>query len=134
MGVRGVLGSRLSAAAVIAAMTLLSGCGDQAPDDADTSAKASPTSSPPTSSPPMSTTPPSDPQPQGVVAGRVVRGGSGPCYGVETDDGRLYAVHSPSAGELAAGTTVLVKIGPTAPDVDCGDGEPVTGLHIDVVG
>ena len=49
---------------------------------------------------------PTDPQPEGVVAGQVVRGGAGPCYGVETDDGRLYAVHSASAGELEVGTTV----------------------------
>ena len=77
---------------------------------------------------------PSDPQPHDRVAGRVVRGGAGPCYGVETDDGKLYAVHSTSAGELAVGTTVLVKLGSTVPDVDCGPGEPVSALRIDVVG
>ena len=77
---------------------------------------------------------PSDPQPVDQVAGRVVRGGAGPCYGVETDDGKLYAVHSPSTGELEVGTTVLVKLGPNLPDVDCGDGEPVTASRIDVVG
>ncbi len=55
---------------------------------------------------------PSDPQPVDLVAGRVVRGGAGPCYGVKTDDGKLYAVHSTSAGELEVGTTVLVKLGP----------------------
>ena len=77
---------------------------------------------------------PSDPQPVDQVAGRVVRGGAGPCYGVETDDGKLYAVHSPSSGELEVGTTVLVKLGPTGPDVNCGDGEPVTASRIDIVG
>ena len=58
---------------------------------------------------------PSDPQPVDLVAGRVVRGGAGPCYGVRTDDGKLYAVHSTSAGELEVGTTVLVKLGPARP-------------------
>jgi hypothetical protein len=64
----------------------------------------------------------------------VVRGGAGPCYGVETDDGMLYAVHSPSTGDLEVGTTVLVKLGPSTSEVDCGDGEPVTAVRIDVVG
>ena len=71
---------------------------------------------------------PSDPQPVDLVAGRVVRGGAGPCYGVRTDDGKLYAVHSTSAGELEVGTTVLVKLGPALPEVDCGPGEPVTSV------
>jgi hypothetical protein len=63
----------------------------------------------------------------------VVRGGSGPCYGVETDDGKLYAVHSLATGELEVATTVLVKIGPAAEDVDCGPGEPITATRIDIV-
>lgn len=144
MGMRGVLGGRLSAAAVIVAMTMLSGCGDEAADEADP--PATPEASV-TSSTPMSTTPPptqqspmeppstpSDPKPHDVVAGHVVRGGAGPCFGVVTDDGKLYAVHSPSTGELAVGTTVLVKIGPAVADVDCGPGEPITASRIDVVG
>jgi hypothetical protein len=76
---------------------------------------------------------PSDPQPVDLVAGRVVRGGAGPCYGVRTDDGKLYAVHSTSSGELEVGTTVLVKLGPALPEVDCGPGEPISALRIDVV-
>ena len=51
-----------------------------------------------------------------------------------TDDGQLYAVHSPGPATCAVGTTVLVKLGQSAPEVDCGDGEPVTALRIDVVG
>ena len=66
--------------------------------------------------------------------GRVVSGGSGPCYRVETDDGKLYAVHSTTAGELAVGTTVRVTTGPPPIDVDCGDGKPVTGKRIDIIG
>ncbi len=76
---------------------------------------------------------PSDPQPVDLVAGRVVRGGAGPCYGVRTDDGKLYAVHSTSAGELEVGTTVLVKLGQSLPEVDCGPGEPISAWRIDVV-
>jgi hypothetical protein len=93
------------------------------------------TTPPPTQPSPMEPpSTPTDPQPQGVVAGRVVRGGGGPCYGVETDDGKLYAVYNTSAGELAAGTTVLVKIGRDVADVDCGPGETISASRIDVVG
>ena len=143
MDVHGVLGSRLAAAAVIAAVTTMSACGDTASDSASDPKDPAGSS---TSSTPMSTTPPptqqspmeppstpSDPQPHDLIAGQVVRGGAGPCYGVVTDDGRLYAVHSTSAGELAVGTTVLVKLAPTVTDVDCGPGEPVTASSIDVV-
>ncbi len=123
-------------------MATLVACGDSTPG------QAGPVDEPPsTSSTPLSTTPPptqpspaqppstpSDPQPVDVVAGRVVRGGAGPCYGVQTDDGKLYAVHSASAGELAVGTTVLVKIGSAAADIYCGPGEPISASRIDVVG
>ena len=85
------------------------------------------------SSPAEATTPPSDLQPVDQVAGLVVRGGAGPCYGVADDDGRLYAVYSPSAGTLARGTTVLVKTAPSPSDVDCGEGVPVTGVRVEVV-
>jgi hypothetical protein len=88
-----------------------------------------PTLKPP-SGPPKS---PTDQRRHDRVVGRVVSGGSGPCYGVETDDGKLYAVHSPTAGELAVGTTVRVTIGPAPTDVDCGDGQPVSGKRIDIV-
>ena len=37
---------------------------------------------------------PSDLVPHDVVAGRVTRGGSGPCYGLVTEDGTEYAMHS----------------------------------------
>ncbi len=114
---------------MIAAVVTLSACGD------DTASDSASTSSPSAGATPSSSvsTPPSDPQPQSLVAGRIVRGGAGPCYGVETDDGLLYAVHSPSAGRLEVGTTVLVKLGPSVSDVNCGPGERVSALRIDVV-
>jgi hypothetical protein len=93
------------------------------------------TTPPPTQQSPMEPpSTPTDPQPQNVVAGRVVRSDAGPCFGVETDDGKLYAVYSPSSGALPVGTTVLVKIGPAASDWECGPGEPITASRIDVVG
>jgi len=123
---RGVLGL------AIAAVLTLSACG------ADTASDSEPAADPSVSTTPSPSgsvsTPPSDPQPEGVVAGRVVRGGSGPCYGVETDDGTLYAVHSPATGDLAVGTTVLVKTGPPPPGMDCGPGERVSALSVEIVG
>ena len=67
------------------------------PSDRPMSSNPPPTLKPP-SEPPKS---PTDPSPRDLVVGRVISGGSGPCYRVETDDGKLYAVFSATAGELA---------------------------------
>ena len=85
------------------------------------------------SSPAKAPSTPSDLQPVALVAGLVVRGGAGPCYGVEDDEGRLYAVYSESAGTLARGTPVLVKTAPPPAAMDCGEGVPVTGVRVNVV-
>ena len=78
-------------------------------------------------------TPPSDPEPVDVVVGRVVRGGSGPCYGVETDDGTLYAVYSTTAGELPTGTTVRIKTKPLLLKIYCGEGKHVAAVSVETV-
>lgn len=109
-------------------------CGACADRDVVRDSGASTTPPPATgSSPAEAPSTPSDLQPVDLVAGLVVRGGAGPCYGVEDDDGRLYAVYSPSAGTLARGTPVLVKTAPPPADMDCGEGVPVTGVRVDVV-
>lgn len=82
------------------------------------------------SGPPKS---PTDPQPTDFFVGRVVRGGSGPCYGVETDDGKVYAVYSTEAGNLAVGTTVRVYHKPLLLKIYCGEGEHVSGVRVDVI-
>jgi hypothetical protein len=127
---------------VVTATTVFAGCGDRAQPEGDSvSTPATPSESPMSSNPPPTLEPPSGPPKSPTdqrrrdrVVGRVVSGGSGPCYGVETDDGKLYAVHSTTAGELAVGTTVRVTIGPAPTDVDCGGGQPVSGKRIDIVG
>ena len=117
---------------IAAALALTCGaCGDH--DVARDSGAA--TTPPPTagSSPADAPSTPSDLQPVDLVTGLVVRGGAGPCYGVEDDEGRVYAVYSPSAGTLARGTRVVVKTASPPTAIDCGEGVPVTGVRVDVV-
>ncbi|NJP31233.1 hypothetical protein [Micromonospora thermarum] len=89
-----------------------------------------PTMGPPTAPPKR----PTDPYRANVLAGRITRGGDGPCYGLTTDDGREYALHGAGMGTFATGTWVRVTIGPPAPDVDCGTGIPATIVKISPVG
>ncbi|MFI7577407.1 hypothetical protein [Micromonospora sp. NPDC049497] len=86
---------------------------------------------PPTPGPP--TAPPSKPtdlRRVDALAGRITRGGDGPCYGLVTDDGREYALHGTGKGTFATGTWVRVTIGPADPAVDCGPGTPATIVKI----
>ncbi|QGN45823.1 hypothetical protein ACN26Y_05710 [Micromonospora sp. WMMD558] len=89
-----------------------------------------PTMGPPTAPPKR----PTDPYRANVLAGRITRGGDGPCYGLTTDDGREYALHGAGVGTFATGTWVRVTIGPATPGVDCGAGIPATIVKISPVG
>jgi hypothetical protein len=57
-----------------------------------------------------------------LVVGTVTRGGSGPCYGVQTDDGTQYALYSGNGESLVRGTRVKVRTKPTRLRIDCGAG------------
>jgi hypothetical protein len=57
-----------------------------------------------------------------IVVGTVTRGGSGPCYGVQTDDGTQYALYSAKGESLVRGTRVKVRTKPTRLRIDCGAG------------
>jgi hypothetical protein len=89
-----------------------------------------PTLGPPTGPPPN----PTDARKANVLAGRITRGGDGPCYGLVTDDGRQYALHGPGKGTFAVGTTVRVTVGPADPAADCGPGTAATIVDISPVG
>ncbi|HET6530273.1 MAG TPA: hypothetical protein VFH03_06600 [Actinoplanes sp.] len=98
----------------------------------DASASAPPLSSTdlPTMRPPAK--PPKTPTdlvPHDVAAGRVTRGGSGPCYGLTTDDGTEYALHSTAGISLVEGWYVRIRFAPRTTAVDCGPGRPVTLLE-----
>jgi hypothetical protein len=77
---------------------------------------------------------PTDARKVNALAGRINRGGDGPCYGLVTDDGRQYALHGTGKGTFAVGTTVRVTIGPADPAADCGPGIPATIVDISPVG
>ncbi len=65
---------------------------------------------------------PTDNRPTDVIAGRITRGGTGPCYGLTTLDGIEYALHGTAAGELATGSFVTLRVAPPTSPVDCGPG------------
>ncbi|MGI5525063.1 hypothetical protein ACQEUX_29575 [Micromonospora sp. CA-259024] len=89
----------------------------------------------PTIGPP--TGPPRDPtdlRKKNLLAGRINRGGDGPCYGLITDDGRQYALHGPGMGNFGVGTVVRVTVGPADPAIDCGPGTAASIVKISTVG
>ncbi|WP_319459753.1 hypothetical protein [Micromonospora sp. RTP1Z1] len=69
-----------------------------------------------------------------VFAGRISRGGSGPCYGLVTDDGHEYALHGENLGTWGTGTWVRVTIGPPTSNADCGPGIRADLIKINPVG
>ncbi|MGB2568795.1 hypothetical protein ACPFP2_10135 [Micromonospora citrea] len=77
---------------------------------------------------------PTDSRRTDVLAGRIVRGGSGPCYGLVTDDGREYALYGAGMGSYGTGTTVKVTISSAVPRMDCGPGIPASIVKISPVG
>ncbi|MEU4553993.1 hypothetical protein [Micromonospora violae] len=89
-----------------------------------------PTMGPPTG-PPRE---PTDLRKKNLLAGRINRGGDGPCYGLITDDGKQYALHGPGLGTFGVGTVVRVTVGPANPAVDCGPGTPASIVKISTVG
>ncbi|MEH0971949.1 hypothetical protein V6U77_12525 [Micromonospora sp. CPCC 205546] len=94
------------------------------------SATRPPTLGPPTAPPRW----PSDLRKANVLAGRITRGGAGPCYGLVTDDGREYALHGTDKGTFATGAWVRVTIAPADPAAPCGPGTPASIVKIDPVG
>jgi len=105
------------------AMTGLAGC-------------ASPAETPPAASAP--TQPPASVEPtrpaQGAndkikdpawMVGTVTAGGSGPCYGLLTDDGTRYALHSTTGTTLTEGARMRVKTERTQVRIFCGPGKLV---------
>ncbi|WP_306210543.1 hypothetical protein [Actinoplanes sp. RD1] len=61
----------------------------------------------------------------GWTEGWIVRGGTGPCYGLLDLDGKPYAMYSDEGLTLAKGDHVRVRVIPSRLRIDCGEGEPV---------
>ncbi|MFC3503849.1 hypothetical protein ACFOOK_23160 [Micromonospora krabiensis] len=77
-----------------------------------------PTLRPPTGPPDK----PSDLRRSDLLAGRISRGGSGPCYGLTTDDGTEYALYGENLGTWPTGSWVRVTVGPASGTAECGPG------------
>jgi hypothetical protein len=61
-----------------------------------------------------------------AVVGTVTAGGSGPCYGLVTDDGVEYALHSNAGTTLIRGTRIRIQTAPLNLKIDCGPGHLVS--------
>ncbi len=113
--------TRTGTAAVVLAVlgAALSGCGP-----VDEPAAVPLPGSPPAATPQTSAAEPGSaaPVPTGWIAGSVTKGGAGPCYGLKTDDGVQYAMHSTKARTLKAGDRVKVRVTPSRLRISCGDG------------
>jgi hypothetical protein len=84
------------------------------------------------------TAPPNGPTDQikkiDTVVGVVTRGGSGPCYGLETDEGTQYALHSTGRHELLRGKYVRVLAKPSLLRIDCGPGKLLEIVRVESIG
>jgi len=65
------------------------------------------------------------------IAGTVTRGGTGPCYGMETDDGKLYALYGTDSAALERGTKIRVRVEPLKLRIYCGPGEHLKILKLE---
>jgi hypothetical protein len=68
-----------------------------------------------------------------VIAGMVTKGGSGPCYGITTDDGTQYALHSTAGVQLPKGKYAKVRAVPSALRIYCGPGKLLDLIHVDSI-
>jgi hypothetical protein len=59
------------------------------------------------------------------VVGTVTTGGSGPCYGLTTDDGTQYALHGAAGVQLVRGARMRVQTRPALVRIYCGPGKLV---------
>ncbi|PWR08328.1 hypothetical protein DKT68_16135 [Micromonospora acroterricola] len=75
---------------------------------------------------PPKPTEPTDRLPTDMIAGHVTRGGSGPCYGLVSEDGVEYALYGAGAGDLAEGSFVTLRISARSVRIDCGPGTPAS--------
>jgi hypothetical protein len=135
---------RRAAAALVLAGVALAGCagptGDAATPAGSVAASAAPSAAPTGSTHPLPPgalpsgapkTPSDLVRPAGWIEGTVVRGGSGPCYGVLDLDGVEYAMYTVTGGELAKGTRIMAKIAPARLQIDCGSGQQVMASAIE---
>jgi hypothetical protein len=59
------------------------------------------------------------------VVGTITTGGTGPCYGLETDEGTQYALYSTAGTSLTRGTRVRINTRMAKVKIYCGPGKLV---------
>jgi len=87
----------------------------------DTPSPTQPAATPP---PKVGPSTPSDYIEGDTIGGRVVKGGSGPCYAVVNDDNRRFALHNDAGLTLEEGSYITAKVAPLRAKIDCGEGIP----------
>ncbi|RSM48876.1 hypothetical protein DMB66_45695 [Actinoplanes sp. ATCC 53533] len=110
--------TKIQLLALTAALTMLSGCAATGSEPGGTEA-ALPTLSSPAAPP---SEPTDDIKPTEVIVGTVNRGGTGPCYGLVTDDGVQYALYEAKGRALTTGIRVTVDASPSRLRIACGTG------------
>jgi hypothetical protein len=123
----------------VAAGAVVAGCGASS----GTSSASAPSSSASPSAPSSGATPPESPAPlptitltdappkeptdnrpeTGWVVGMVTRGGTGPCYGLISDEGNRYALYNAEGITLKDKARVRVKVETTLLKIYCGPGD-----------
>ena len=68
-----------------------------------------------------------------VITGMVTKCGSGPCYGITTDDGTQYALHSTAKFQLPKGKYAKVRAVPSDLRIYCGPGKLLDLIHVDSI-
>ncbi len=87
---------------------------------------------PPTSRPPPSPPPtPSGVVPPEWIVGTVTKGGTGPCYGMRPDEGKLYALYGGGGVALEVCSKVRMRVEPLKLKIYCGPGQHVAILEIE---
>jgi hypothetical protein len=119
-----VIVTKIRLLALATTLTVLTGCaagGDPAtaPPRGEESASALPTLSAPAAPP---SEPTDDTKATTLIVGTVNRGGSGPCYGLVTDDGVQYALYEAKGRALTAGIRITVDAIASRLRIDCGAG------------
>ncbi|GIE89445.1 hypothetical protein Are01nite_59250 [Actinoplanes regularis] len=113
----------------VAAIAVAAGCGAASGSSPTSAPSTAPPQAAPSDLPTITKTPkppkePTDNLPEtGWVAGMVTQGGSGPCYGLTTDDGTRYALYNAGGITLAQNDRVRVKLESTLLRIYCGPGK-----------
>jgi len=76
------------------------------------------------------TTPP-DLVPTEWIVATVTADSTGPCYRMETDQGKMYALYSSDGFTLERGTKIRVRVEPLKLRIYCGPGEHVKILKLE---